>query len=546
MAAVGNTVFFTATDGTDGVQLWTSDGTEAGTHMVTRINPTGDAFPSGFGSHPVLVAFGNSVFFSATNGTDGIQFWKSDGTATGTTMVDKINPTGDASPGGFTPVGSELYFVAQVGGATQLWKTDGSSANTMQVQGLAGGTPNWLAAVGSTLYLVTTAGDNTSQLWKTDGTPTGAVSLKTLTPGLAGFGMTQLTAVGGTLYFEADDGTTGHELWKSDGSPAGTILVKDINPGSASSMPFALRAYNGQVLFDADDGTHSLQLWRSDGTAAGTTLFTDTFSRFDPDFQGVKVINNQVFFEADDGIHGAELFTATPGTSVASGALQFSTSALSILETAGSVQITVTRTGGSSGAVSVHYATSDGSGVAGVNYVPASGTLNFADGEVSRSFTITVLNDGVAGGNKTVNLTLSAPTGGATLGVPAAAVLTILDVPPLPVVATDVTGQVSFKLGKTTSSAAAKINQQVVKIKNTSRSTLQGPLTLVVTGLAKKAKLKGSRGVTAAHSPLGSPFLILGPSALAPGASLSVTLVFTNAPRKVHFKLLLLAGSDSV
>ena len=46
-----------------------------------------------------------------------------------------------------------------------------------------------------------------------------------------------LTAVGNTLYFEANDGTNGDELWKSDGTASGTVMVKDIRSGRNSSNP---------------------------------------------------------------------------------------------------------------------------------------------------------------------------------------------------------------------------------------------------------------------------------------------------------------------
>src|SRR5262249_30541930 len=84
-------------------------------------------------------------------------------------------------------------------------------------------------------------------------------------------------------------------------------------------------------------------------------------------------------------------------------------------------------TGGTSGAVSVHYATSDGTATAGSDYTAASGTLTFADGEASKTFTVTVLDDTLVEGNETVTLTLSNPTGGATLGSPASVVFTIVD-----------------------------------------------------------------------------------------------------------------------
>jgi hypothetical protein len=74
--------------------------------------------------------------------------------------------------------------------------------------------------------------------------------------------------------------------------------------------------------------------------------------------------------------------------------------------------ITVSRTGGSLGAVSVHYATSDGTALAGADYVATSGTLNWADGDTAdKTFPVTVNGTGIYAANKTVNLTLSASTG---------------------------------------------------------------------------------------------------------------------------------------
>ncbi|MBK7709042.1 MAG: hypothetical protein IPJ30_25650 [Acidobacteria bacterium] len=64
---------------------------------------------------------------------------------------------------------------------------------------------------------------------------------------------------------------------------------------------------------------------------------------------------------------------------------------------------------------------------AGVDYVNASSTLNFANGETSKTFDVTVCDDALFEGNETVNLTLSNPTGGATLGIQTTAALTITD-----------------------------------------------------------------------------------------------------------------------
>ncbi|WP_254508368.1 Calx-beta domain-containing protein [Anatilimnocola floriformis] len=108
------------------------------------------------------------------------------------------------------------------------------------------------------------------------------------------------------------------------------------------------------------------------------------------------------------------------------GALQFSSATYSVSETNGTVTITVTRTGGSDGAVSVAYATSNGTAAAGSDYTATSGVLNFAAGEISKSFTIPIINDTAIESPETITLTLSNPTGGATLGGVATATLTII------------------------------------------------------------------------------------------------------------------------
>ncbi|MDA8551520.1 hypothetical protein N9K65_05935, partial [Candidatus Poseidoniales archaeon] len=88
LIAVGNTLFMAANDGTNGLELWKSDGTASGTVMVKDINTgTGDGITSAFAFGPIMTAFGNTLYFVATDGTNGYELWKSDGTASGTVMV---------------------------------------------------------------------------------------------------------------------------------------------------------------------------------------------------------------------------------------------------------------------------------------------------------------------------------------------------------------------------------------------------------------------------------------------------------------------------
>jgi hypothetical protein len=109
------------------------------------------------------------------------------------------------------------------------------------------------------------------------------------------------------------------------------------------------------------------------------------------------------------------LVAAVPATASGPGVIKFDEVTFEAAE-GGSAVIRVERSNGESGAVTVHYATSDGTATAGQDYTAASGTLSWASGDESdRTFTIPLANDGVAEGVETVHLTLSAPTGGAAI-----------------------------------------------------------------------------------------------------------------------------------
>ena len=108
-------------------------------------------------------------------------------------------------------------------------------------------------------------------------------------------------------------------------------------------------------------------------------------------------------------------------------AVQFASTNFTVLEAGPNVTITVTRTGATNASVSVSFDTSDGSAVSGADYQPQIGTLVFAVGETSKTFSLTILDDSVVEPDETVNLRLSTPTGGAVLGTPATATLTIIN-----------------------------------------------------------------------------------------------------------------------
>jgi len=116
------------------------------------------------------------------------------------------------------------------------------------------------------------------------------------------------------------------------------------------------------------------------------------------------------------------------------GALSWWNPYLYAYENGGSVTLQVARYNGSSGTVTVDYATSNGTAIAGAQYTAQSGTLTFADGETFKSLSIPLIDDNASGsGATTFNVTLSNATGGATIGTSTASV-TIYESDPPPVV----------------------------------------------------------------------------------------------------------------
>jgi len=156
---VGNQVFF-ATDGATGLELWRSDGTEAGTIFLKDLR-------TDTGSPPIanMTAVGNSLFFTTNDGIHGYEVWRSDGTPQGTSLLYDINVGKDgSSPVNLTAVGNTLYFAADdsyVG--RELWKSDGTEAGTKLVKDASPGTTgttnnstsiNSIAAINNTVYFL--------------------------------------------------------------------------------------------------------------------------------------------------------------------------------------------------------------------------------------------------------------------------------------------------------------------------------------------------------------------------------------------------------
>ena len=104
----------------------------------------------------------------------------------------------------------------------------------------------------------------------------------------------------------------------------------------------------------------------------------------------------------------------------------FPSSTQTVNENVGAITVTVNRSGLDLPAVTVDYATEDGTAQQRGDYTLALGRLNFAAGQTSRSFQIFITDDGYVEGNESFTVRLSNPTGGASLGVPNTLTITIV------------------------------------------------------------------------------------------------------------------------
>lgn len=208
-----NKIYFTANDDAYNYEIWSSDGTELGTHIEI------DLIPGLQGSSPKnLTVFDSILIFSAEDPSNGRELYISDGTQAGTYLVKDINP------------------------------------------GFAGSYPREFVYHNGYIYFVATTSSHGNEIWKTDGTSSGTIRVTNISQNYEIF---ELTSCGNYLYFNMI-----HQyLYRTDGTTAGTILLK--NPLGFYDLSMSLIPYNNSLYFI---GNSTKRVWKSDGTISGTAI----------------------------------------------------------------------------------------------------------------------------------------------------------------------------------------------------------------------------------------------------------------------------------
>ncbi|SKA99762.1 ELWxxDGT repeat-containing protein [Prosthecobacter debontii] len=323
----GEILIIAIDDPLSGSEIWRSDGTEGGTTQVR------DIVTGSNGSAPVsLTTVGNRVYFTTTQPSNKPSLWVTDGQFSGTTKLMEF--TTNNGPDRLTSFNGNLFFEGFSNGfGRELWRSNGTTAGTVQVQNIneangLGSAVNHFFAFGNTLYFTATDGNRGREIWKTDGV-NGASLLQDIRPGSDTPFLNldpEFTGMNGKIYFVADTvGVEGAELWVTDGTATGAQIVKDLIPGTASSSPQSLAVMTvagsqagTYIYFSANDGTNGRELWRSDGItglAGKTELIKDIRggNGIGSNPGDLTVVDNTLFFTANDGT-GIELFRSTGRT----------------------------------------------------------------------------------------------------------------------------------------------------------------------------------------------------------------------------------------
>ena len=309
VTTAGSVALFSGYTSARGNELYSTDGTKAGTKLVKDLVPgkvSGLDLNQGV---PYFTTIGTKTYFSAHGASTNLHLWVTDGTAAGTTQLTGAGKFKyGSSPFGLTAVGDELFFSVRSSTAKYgrvLWKSDGTKAGTKAVAGVlgkkgkygyVGSYPQFLTAVGSKLYFAVLSSKDTSKLdiWSTDGT----TSKRELSYPQTNVGTGYLQSLS-----EFDDklvivttSRMGKEqrIWSYDGSgvptPLTTVTTVSKIPVEFDGSLFFLSSYSA--------GIREPQLMRVTPTGAANGVKPTILN--DDDVDSIVIHGDKLWFETHD------------------------------------------------------------------------------------------------------------------------------------------------------------------------------------------------------------------------------------------------------
>jgi len=267
---LGDRVVFNARSDAAGSELWVSDGTPAGSHLLKDIWPgpdvatpttsTGSSSPYGF------IPSGSEILFSVREPGNLFALWRTDGTTAGTRLVSEMNaPHPVSSPiASLTAADDRLFFAyaPNVRGPVQTWISNGTAAGTQRLDTDGHPIPSIsppIPLAGRLYFLGSDSSYRHTLLYSSDGTPEGTalVAGSFLDPDL-------LTLLDGKLFFVATDSACGCETLFVLDPASGQVEPRGSAGGILRLVPFGHR-----LLYLAQS-----TLWITDGTSGGSRALT--------------------------------------------------------------------------------------------------------------------------------------------------------------------------------------------------------------------------------------------------------------------------------
>jgi ELWxxDGT repeat protein len=237
----------------DNAELWTSDGTPAGTRLVRSLVGLVDDYD--MQSFEVVDGIFYATFFAYN------QWLRSDGTAEGTFVLTQVGSFSDLK---VAHIGSAVFVVSSDG----VWRTEGTPETTTSWAGPVGLVLDVVEGPDRLFVLGFEPEQHRPFLWTTDGTPAGTRKIHFdggPTPeqdGMKAFG-------GGVLLSRGR-----HELWRIDGAGTQVERLHDFQPANGGSGPLDQVVSGGRLVFFALADKWRARLFSSDGTSAGTSAIT--------------------------------------------------------------------------------------------------------------------------------------------------------------------------------------------------------------------------------------------------------------------------------